>query len=308
MSRAGVMMRSKSSILYASRCGCISLRLCVCAAGGPARSRGWSTFARRGLLRLGRRRIRLEDGRLAFHDGLRLVLLFFQRLFRRPGSARPADRTPRRGARSSPALHPAPCGPRSCPARNSETRRTAGSRTCDRSKSGCSACIHCSRSSAGAPFFEFHAMRFEHVAQSRQSFFGPRRQLSRDRATAAALDDVAAARAADVDEIGLLQLLDEIGEAARAVGAFVEGRIELQHGGFKSPSCGCTARRSSTCRARSTSGMACADRAARDAGRVPACLCAVRDRRAPGRSGRLRSRRSGMRLGHDAVPSSSSDS
>ena len=46
-------------------------------------------------------------------------------------------------------------------------------------------------------------------------------------------DHVAAFAAGDLDVIGLLQLLHEIGEGAGAVGLLVEGGVELQHGGFQ---------------------------------------------------------------------------
>ena len=75
-------------------------------------------------------------------------------------------------------------------------------------------------------------MRFQHVAQRRQSFFGLGRGTFR-LAGSFALDDVATALAADVDEVGFLELLDEIGEAAGAVSLFGECRIQLQHGGFQ---------------------------------------------------------------------------
>ena len=82
-------------------------------------------------------------------------------------------------------------------------------------------------------FFQFQAMRFQHIAQMPAA---PLRASACGRsgcAAAFALDEVAAALAADVDQIRLLELLDEIGEAARAVRALAEGRIQLQHGGLQ---------------------------------------------------------------------------
>jgi hypothetical protein len=51
--------------------------------------------------------------------------------------------------------------------------------------------------------------------------------------SAFALDEQASAAAGDGDEVGLLQAIDELREAVRTVSAFVEGRIQLQHGGLQ---------------------------------------------------------------------------
>src|ERR1700733_6582184 len=84
----------------------------------------------------------------------------------------------------------------------------------------------------GNAVFELHAMRFQHVAQPGQRFFRLRRNAIGPLA-AAALNNVAAARTADVHKVRLLELLDEIREASSAIGTLAEGRIKLEHGGFE---------------------------------------------------------------------------
>src|SRR5690242_597527 len=76
--------------------------------------------------------------------------------------------------------------------------------------------------------FEFHTVGFEHVPEQRKRFFRLGSGLFRSVA-APALDDVAPARTADIDEICFLQLLYEIREAPRPVGSFTESRVELKH-------------------------------------------------------------------------------
>src|SRR5258706_15717306 len=86
----------------------------------------------------------------------------------------------------------------------------------------------------GTSVFELQAMVFENVAQSGQQVVGLQRgTLGRGRGLA--LDNVAAAGAGNVHQLGALQLFDEIGEARPAVGPLIESGIELQHGGFQQP-------------------------------------------------------------------------
>ena len=136
-------------------------------------------LARCSLLRFGRRRIWLEDGRLTFHDRLRLVLFFFDGRLGRRRQAEPADKTPRQDARSGRALHRAQSNDRLVLGVVQEFRNCWKPYSL-RLNSGCSACTHCSSSSAAAPFFEFHAMRLEHIAQQRQRFFWLAGSLSRE--------------------------------------------------------------------------------------------------------------------------------
>src|SRR5580700_3088877 len=84
----------------------------------------------------------------------------------------------------------------------------------------------------GNAVFELHAMRFQHVAQAGQRFLRLRGNAIGS-LSAAALNNVAAARATHVHKVRLLELLDEIREASSAIGALAEGRIKLQHGGFE---------------------------------------------------------------------------
>src|SRR5438105_4156411 len=90
---------------------------------------------------------------------------------------------------------------------------------------------HRHRTASARAILEFHTMRFEHVAQRRQRLFGPRRGPFRLRGFA--FDNVASAGAADVDEVGFLQAVDEFREASCAVCLLAESGIELQHGGLQ---------------------------------------------------------------------------
>src|SRR5580658_9288375 len=84
----------------------------------------------------------------------------------------------------------------------------------------------------GNAVFELHSMCFQHVAQPGQRFLRLRRNAIRPLA-AAALNNVAAARAAHVHKVRLLEFLDEIREASSAISALAEGRIKLEHRGFE---------------------------------------------------------------------------
>ncbi len=48
-----------------------------------------------------------------------------------------------------------------------------------------------------------------------------------------ALDNVAAARTAHINEVSLLELVDEIGKASRAIGTLAKRWIELEHGALQ---------------------------------------------------------------------------
>ena len=84
----------------------------------------------------------------------------------------------------------------------------------------------------GDAVFHLQTMIFEHVAQRREQILGLQVGLCHHASTLA-LDDVASAGTADLHQVVLLQLLDEIGEAACSVRAFAEGGIELQHSGLQ---------------------------------------------------------------------------
>ncbi len=76
-------------------------------------------------------------------------------------------------------------------------------------------------------------MGFEDVAEHGQSLFRLHHGGLFSGHLALALDHVAAFAASYVDQVGLLQLFDEIGKRAGAIGALVEGGVELEHGGFE---------------------------------------------------------------------------
>src|ERR1035437_8160738 len=84
----------------------------------------------------------------------------------------------------------------------------------------------------GGAGIDVETMNLEDVAQQRDGLFGFGAGLF---GSAAALhaDHVAAFAAGDLDVIGLLQSLHEIGEGIGAVGLLIEGGIELQHGALE---------------------------------------------------------------------------
>ncbi len=84
----------------------------------------------------------------------------------------------------------------------------------------------------GGSVVGFEAVLLKHIAQQRDGFLGLGAGFLRQRAALHA-DHVTAFATRDLDEIGLLQLLNEIRERTGAVGFLVKRGIELQHGRFQ---------------------------------------------------------------------------
>src|SRR6185437_6719324 len=197
-----------------------------------ARARsGGCALANRGLLRLRWRRIRLKDGRLSFHDGLRLIFFLFNNgLGSNLGQSR---RIEFRAKMHDQAAFLIRFG--------SDDRFVL--RIIEE-------LLELLESEFGKikirvfglhPLFEFlrrgallefHAMGFQDVPQLRQSFFRPRGYLFGS-GTTAAFDDIASARTAYIDEVCFLQLFNEVGEAARSISTFAKSGIQLQHGALE---------------------------------------------------------------------------
>src|SRR5450759_2534633 len=84
----------------------------------------------------------------------------------------------------------------------------------------------------GGAGIDVEAVNLEDVAEQRDGLVGFGAGLFGG-AAALHADHVAAFAAGDLDVIGLLQSLHEIGEGIGAVGLLIEGGIELQHGAFE---------------------------------------------------------------------------